>query len=160
MMTKPSTSENEVIMRRADLKNLPNFDLPDGFTLRAYRNGDDATWWQIHERADPLLAHRSGSHREFFGDDFAALQARQLFLVSPANEAIGTASAWWDDDEIGRVHWVAIVPEFQERGLAKPLIARVLQLLREHGHSRAILTTSLQRPRAIALYRSFGFAIV
>ena len=152
-------SEDEITMCRANLENLPNFDLPDGFTLRTYQSGDDATWWQIHERADPLLAHRSGSHREFFGDNFDELHARQLFLVSPANQAIGTASAWFDDAKIGRVHWVAIVPEFQGRGLAKPLIARVLQLLREHGHSRAILTTSQQRPRAIALYQSFGFGI-
>lgn len=157
MSNDSSVKEDEVTMWRADLENLPDFALPDGFTLRAFEPGDDAKWWQIHERADPLMAHRSGSHREFFGSDFDALHARQLFLVSPNGEAIGTASAWWDDDETGRVHWVAIVPEFQGRKLAKPLIARVLQLLRAHGHSRAILTTSRQRPRAIALYRGFGF---
>lgn len=156
-MSTDSTGENEVTMTRADLDNLPVFELPDGFTLRAFEPGNDATWWHIHERADPLLAHRNGSHRQFFGDELDILHARQLFLISPDNQAIGTATAWWDDAETGRVHWVAMVPEFQGRGLAKPLIARVLQLLRAHEHLRAILTTSLQRPRAIALYRGFGF---
>ena len=151
--------ETKVTMQRADLHNLPVFELPAGFALRAFESGDDATWWQIHERADPLLAHRSGTYREFFGDNFDALHARQWFLIAPQGEAIGTASAWWDDEETGRVHWVAIVPEFQGRGLAKPLLSHVLQSLRAHGHTRAILTTSLQRPRAIVLYQSFGFEI-
>ena len=156
-MTSDDFSEDEVTMWRADLENLPDFALPSGFTLRAYKRGDDQTWWQIHERADLLLAHRGGSHAQFFGEDFAALHARQFFLVAPDGEAIGTASAWWDDETTGRVHWVAIVPQFQGRGLAKPLLARVLQTLREHRHTRAVLTTSRQRPRAIALYRGLGF---
>ena len=154
-----SSTEQSVIMTRADLENLPNFELPDGFAIRPFEAGDDATWWQIHELADPLQAHQNGSHRQFFGEDFSELHARQMFLVAPSGEAIGTATAWGDDDELGRVHWVAIVPEFQGRGLAKPLLSHILTTLRERGHSRAILDTSNQRPRAIALYERFGFVV-
>ena len=154
-----NSNPNSVIMTRPNLENIPVFELPPGFSIRPYQSGDDEVWWQIHERADPLLAHRSGSHREFFGVDFDELRARQMFLMSPANQPIGTATAWHTSEALGRVHWVAIVPEFQGRGLAKPLLSHIMVTLRELGHTRAILDTDTQRPRAIALYQSFGFAI-
>lgn len=152
-------AEQSVIMTRDDLENIPAFDWPAGFSIRSFQPGDDRVWWDIHERADPFKAHLMGTHRQFFGDDLDELRARQWFIMSPDGEPIGTASAWRDSDEVGRVHWVAIVPEFQGRGLAKPLLTHVLTTLRDLGHARAILDTSQQRPRAIALYRFFGFEI-
>lgn len=150
-------AESSVFMMRDDLENVSHFDWPQGFSIRPFEAGDDQTWWEIHELADPLQAHRLGTHRQFFGDDFDQLRARQYFIVSPDGQPIGTATAWLDSAELGRVHWVAIVPEFQGRGLAKPLISHILERLRELGHARAILDTSSQRPRAISLYKKFGF---
>lgn len=153
------STDRRVFMTRPDLENIPIFDLPAGYGIRPYLNGDDRIWWDIHERAEPFLTHRTGTHREFFGDDLEQLGARQFFLVAPDGESIGTASAWLDSPTLGRVHWVAIVPEFQGRGLAKPLLSHILLSLRELGHSSAILDTSMQRPRAIALYEKFGFVV-
>lgn len=156
--TEDST-ERRVFMTRPDLENIPVFDVSNGFSIRSYQTGDAQLWWDIHERADPILTHRMGSHREFFGDDEKKLSARQRFLVAPDGEPIGTATAWLDSPSLGRVHWVAIVPEFQGRGLAKPLLTHTLLLLRELGHTSATLETSTLRPRAIALYEKFGFAV-
>jgi len=58
----------------------------------------------------------------------------------------------------GRVHWVAIVPEMQGKGLSKPMLSVVLDRLRELGHGRAYLTTNTVRTAAINLYLKFGFA--
>jgi hypothetical protein len=33
---------SQLHMRRADLKNLPPLELPDGYTLREYSTGDEA----------------------------------------------------------------------------------------------------------------------
>ena len=57
----------------------------------------------------------------------------------------------------GRIHWVAIVPEFQGRGLAKPLLTAVMNRMVELGHQRARLATATQRLPAINLYLKFGF---
>jgi GNAT superfamily N-acetyltransferase len=96
-----------------------------------------------------------------FGRDPAELAARQLYLYDPAGGAIGTATAWRgnliSDQTIGRIHWVAIVPDRQGQGLAKPLIAAACRRLRELGHARAYLTTSTARVPAINLYLRFGF---
>jgi GNAT superfamily N-acetyltransferase len=100
-------------------------------------------------------------YRSSFGDDEARLAERQLYLRAPDQRVIATASAWYDGDSpdtpVGRVHWVAIVPAYQGRGLAKPLLSLVCQRLRELGHREAILDTSTVRVPAVNLYRQFGF---
>ncbi len=159
----PLDEYREVIMARPDLENLPRFGLPSGFGLRAYREGDEAVWLSIHCRADAFNLFSPSTFREAFGHDEEALRSRQKYLLAPDGTPIGTASAWFDPPPtsdllgVGRVHWVAIVPEFQGRGLAKLLLSVVLQTLRELGHTSAVLSTDERRPTAIALYQRFGF---
>jgi len=57
----------------------------------------------------------------------------------------------------GRVHWMAMLPEVQGRGLGKALLTAICQRLRELGHERAYLHTSAARLPAIRLYLKFGF---
>ncbi len=152
--------ETHVQMARLDLDNWPAPPLPAGFLIRAYQSGDAVHWHAIQERADPFNSFDDTTFSIWFGDDEAVLHARQKFLLAPDGHVIGTATAWFDSPEIGRVHWVAIVPEYQGRGLARPLLGAVGQTLRELGHTRAVLTTSLERPVAIALYQTLGFEIV
>jgi len=57
----------------------------------------------------------------------------------------------------GLVHWVAIVPEEQGKGLANPLMMAVCNRLKELGYNRAYLNTSTARLPAVSLYLNFGF---
>lgn len=147
-------------MARPDFHDWPAYPLPAGFSIRAYQSGDAAHWRAIHERADPFNSFDDSTFGTWFGDDDEILRARQRFMLAPDGQIIGTATAWFDTPEIGRVHWVAILPEFHGRGLARPLLSTIGQTLQNLGHTRAVLTTSYQRPIAIALYRKFGFEIV
>jgi len=155
------SSEFPVVMVRPDLEGLPQYDLPAGFSLRAYRPGDEAEWLRIHELADRYNTFTASTFTEQFGADAEVLRRRQLYLCEPAGAAIGTATAWFDDDfrgeRWGRVHWVAIVPAFQGRGLGKPLMSAVCNRLRQLGHRRAYLTSNTARVPAIGLYLKFGF---
>lgn len=154
-----NTLETHVEMTRPNLNNWPRVDLPAGFSIRAYQSGDAAHWRAIQERADPFNTFDDTTFAAWFGTDEDVLRARQKFLIAPDGEVIGTAAAWFDSPQIGRVHWVAIQPEYQGRGLARPLLSAVGQTLRDLGHTSATLTTSIQRPLAIALYRKIGFEI-
>ena len=64
--------------------------------------------------------------REFGGGD-AHLPARQLFVCDATGREVGTATAWFNDDDRGlhwgRIHWVAISPDCQGRGLGRALVA-------------------------------------
>lgn len=152
--------ETHVVMTRSTLDNWPSSALPDGYSIRAYESGDAAHWRAIHERADPFNTFDDTTFAAWFGHDEELLRVRQKYLLAPDGEVIGTATAWFDNPEAGRVHWVAIVPEYQGRGLARPLLGEVGRTLQALGHTRAVLSTSLQRPVAIALYRKLGFEIV
>ena len=150
-----------VTMVRAQLANIPHYPLPAGYSIRAYQPGDEPTWVQIQALADRYHEITPALFAREFGRDRTVLAARQLYLCDPAGSAIGTATAWRgtlsSDQPIGRIHWVAIVPDRQGQGLAKPLMAAACRRLRELGHARAYLTTSTARLPAINLYLRFGF---
>jgi len=154
-------------MVRGDLEGLPRHALPDGFAIRPYARGDELAWARIQSAADAHNVIVADLFRAQFGDDTAELGRRLFMLEEPtaaaagSGTAIGTAAAWFGGarrgPEAGRVHWVAIHPAHQGRGLAKPLLSRVCLALRDLGHDSAFLTTSTARVPAIALYLSFGF---
>ncbi|MBE7499779.1 MAG: GNAT family N-acetyltransferase [Verrucomicrobiales bacterium] len=148
-------------MVRRHLEALPTFPLPAGYALRMFERGDAATWARLVQAADLHQAVSADRHREVFGEDLDTLRQRQFFLTAPGGEAVGTATAWygsggWERDW-GRVHWVAIRPDCQGRGLSKPLLHAVLERLRRLGHRRAYLITETVRRAALRLYLRFGF---
>jgi GNAT superfamily N-acetyltransferase len=150
-----------VTMIRENLENIPQFSLPSGFSIRWFRKGDVELWLHIQSVADLYNTITPELFVDQFGTDSSGLEKRQCFLVDNQGNAIGTASAWFDNNyngtRYGRVHWVAIVPDKQGRGLSKPLMTIVCNRLRELGHKRAYLTTSTARFPAISLYDKFGF---
>jgi GNAT superfamily N-acetyltransferase len=155
-------AEKPVWMIRDNLDDLPSFPLPQRFSIRWYQTGDRAIWENIQKRCeyDPRPFPQDLFERGF-GANPAALPERMVFLLDKAQRPIGTATAWLDENFdgklYGRVHWVAIVEEFQGRGLAKPLMSIVCSRLRELGHTRACLKTATHRVPAINLYKKFGF---
>lgn len=159
-MHSENSLETRIQMVRPHLDNWLAPPLPSGFLIRPYEPGDALHWRTIHELADPFNSFDDSTFWGRFGNDEEVLHARQKYLLAPDGQVIGTATAWFDNPEVGRVHWVAIIPEYQGKGLARPLLGAVGQTLRELGHTQAVLTTSLERPVAIALYQTLGFEIV
>jgi GNAT superfamily N-acetyltransferase len=144
-----------------ELSNAPNYELPPAFSFKWYTLGDEQSWLEIQQSADRYNQISLDLFRQQFGYDLERLRKRQCFIIDAKQRAIGTATAWFDlnyfGKEYGRIHWVAIIPEMQGQGLAKPLMAFICQRLQEMGHNRAYLTTSLERIVAIDLYLKFGF---
>ena len=149
-------------MTRASLAGVPGYLVPAGHAIRPYRPGDEQTWFRIQSAADRHNRITPGSFEREFGDDPDVLGRRLFFLLEPGGTAIGTAAAWFGDEHygqhMGRVHWVAIDPGHQGRGLSKPLLSKVCNVLAEMGHDEAYLVTSSGRVAAIRLYLHFGFA--
>ena len=150
-----------VSMVRENLADIPFHPVPAGYEIQPYRQGDEQAWVAIEAAADRYNSITPDLFVREFGNDAAILSQRQLFLRTSDGAPIGTSTAWFDPNHngrpFGRIHWVAIVPEFQGRGLSKCLLSRTCLLLRELGHNNAYLVTSTARLPAIKLYRSFGF---
>lgn len=156
-----NTEPQRVVMVRKDLEQIPQFSLPEGFILRWYEPGDERLWIRIHLVTERLRIVTPELFFQQFGSDLEMLARRQCYLFAPDGTAIGTSTAWFDDafegQRCGRVHWVAVLPEFQGRGLGKALVTHTCRRLRELGHDRAYLATSALRIPAIRLYLQFGF---
>ena len=149
-------------MVRSDLDHLPDYEIPSPFSIRRYLPGDELAWQQIHFEADVYNTFPDSRFVEQFGTNEDRILENQFYLCDTSGCPVGTATAWHrrmegraKDD--GLVHWVAIAPPHQGKGLSKPLLSAVCQRLRERGFERAYLDTSSARIAALALYLSFGF---
>jgi GNAT superfamily N-acetyltransferase len=155
------TEENlDICMIRENLDGIPDYALPAGYAIRWYQPGDEEAWRKIHLLADPYTKMTPSLFEKQFGKDVRMLADRQCFLVDSNDSPIGTATAWMGDhggQSLGRIHWLAIVPVEQGKGLAKSLLSTVCERLKNLGHNSAFLTTQTIRIAAINLYLKFGF---
>ena len=148
-------------MARSHLRDIPEHCLPKPWTLRSFRPGDEDAWVRIEQAADEHQPISRAVFYQQFAHRHEELVMRMLFLCDGTGHEVGTTTAWYDDigddPATGRIHWVAIAPEAQGNGLARPLIAATCRRLAELGHSSVYLTTEDVRERAIKLYLAFGF---
>ena len=144
-----------------DLEGVPEAALPEPFTIRRYAEGDEENWTNIHLEADLYSDITPELFGEEFGHDRKMLAQRQYYLCDGDGKTVGTTTVWTNADfpekNWGRIHWVAIVPSAQGKGLAKPLLSVCLKRMKELGHNGAYLDTSSVRVPAINLYIRYGF---
>ena len=153
----------DVKMSRESLDDIPDYSLPAGYSIRWYQPGYEKYWHKIQLLADEYTRVTPDLFEEQFGTDTQLLCDRQCFLCDSEGNIIGTATAWLDNQSEkspGRIHWVAIIPQEQGKGLAKPLLTIICKRLKELGHTKTYLTTQSVRIPAINLYTKFGFTPV
>lgn len=152
----------DVWMIHRDLTAAPRYAMPPEYSVRAYRPGDVAAWVRIQQAAETFFTPTAQTFAESMGSDEAVLVERVRFLVDARGEEVGTITAWSDAEfdgvDRGRIHWVALHPSAQGRGLAKPMLSAACDLLLARGYDNAWLWTGTGRTAALNLYLHFGFA--
>ena len=150
----------ELIMERATLDDLPPNTDAANCAIRGYQPGDEVAWTRIQSEADRHNTITAELFTREFSNVVDQLAKRVLFAVVPTSGLVGTAAAWWGSsptDRWGRVHWVAVQPAWQRRGIGRKLLVSVCYRLRNLGHKSVFLTTSPVRLEALRLYLSLGF---
>ncbi|MHC4940771.1 MAG: GNAT family N-acetyltransferase [Planctomycetota bacterium] len=147
----------EVMMTLARLPSGP-VELPARARLRPFAPGDRRRWVEIQESTG---AYGSVS-AEMFDREFGySDHADRILFVEMKGEPVGISAAWFPEagmpDSAGRVHWVAVKPSHQGRGLGRALVLATLKRLRALGYESAYLTTGSENEDAIGFYRSLGF---
>ena len=151
------TNPDNVLMVRKDLKNFSQYEFENGYYTRFYQPGDMLKWIEIQSLSNPDSTFSKEKFEATYDYKTELLNNRMLFLCNSKGLEIGTATAWFENDDVGLLHWLAIVPAFQGRGLSKPLMTSVFNLLVKFGYKSCILRTKLSRIIAIKLYIKFGF---
>ncbi len=154
-------ASTHLTMIRDDFRDRPVYTIPEGYSIRWHQPGDEEQWRRLQQRADEINAITAALFRDQFGDDPAEHARRIAYLIDPEGHFAGTAAAWYGSarygTDIGRVHWVAIDPDYQGRRLSYPLMGVILDRLEELGHASVYLTTDTRRPAAVRLYERLGF---
>ncbi|GGI39533.1 GNAT family N-acetyltransferase [Mammaliicoccus stepanovicii] len=150
-------------MIRQNLNQIPQYDLPEGFSIRKFEEGDEQNWAEIETSADEFSTVENALKRfdREFGYDIESMKNRCLFIMNNKGEAIGTTTAWYGDGEgtnqdIGRIHFVAIKQEYQGKKLSKPLLTEALNVIATF-HDKVYLTTQTTSYKAINMYLKYGF---
>ena len=124
------------------MNDVPQFAFPEGFSIRPMQAGEGALWTDIERDAEPYHTISDELFGRTFGDDLAATTWRCFFIIDSRGVAAGTLSAWYDRNfkggDWGRIHWVAVRPAYQRRGLARAALTFAmgrLALLARAGHA-------------------------
>jgi mycothiol synthase len=151
------------LMTRSLTEPLPDARFPDGFSLRAFRPGeDDDAWLAINAAA---FAHHpeQGAWRS---SDLSQRMAEPWFDASGflllVDDATGELAGYhWTkvhtDVVAGEVYVVGVAPEHQGRGLAKPLTVAGLAYLRDRGLPTVMLYVDGDNTAAVRTYSGLGF---
>lgn len=152
-----------VTMVRESLLDIPQYSLPESFKFKLFSEGDEHDWARIETKVTEFKSEQLALERfsKEFGSYMNDMKGRCLFIENKHGKKIATTTAWYggltDDGKVsGRIHWVGVIPAYQGRKLAKPLLSAAMNILASH-HAEAYLTTQTTSYRAINMYLNYGF---
>lgn len=146
-------------MVRPHLENLPELQLPTGYDLRTYREGDDIHWARI-------ISDSFGGRERTAEDTQNEITRSDVFLpdglyfTTYQGIPVGTACAWRqsvDEKEVGYVHMVGVMEAHTGHKLGTWVSLSILIYFRDNGFKCAMLDTDDFRVPAIKTYLNLGF---
>lgn len=160
MNNQPATPAPQLCMIRRRLDDLPVVELPEGYAIRTYRDGDGKHWAGILRESfkddsfDEARFDREMKAHPAFRPD------RIFFVCSSDGSPCGTASAYRQEsfgNNTGYLHYVAVCPAHAGKRLGTAVSIAVLNKFRSEGFSSAVLQTDDFRLAAIRTYLRLGF---
>ena len=146
-------------MVRPSLDNLPKIELPSGYQLRTYQDGDDIHWANI-------ISDSFGGRERTAQDTQNEITNRDVFVpdglyfITHQDIPIATACAWRqsvEETDVGYVHMVGVVGKHTGKKLGKWVSLAVLNYFQENGFTCSMLDTDDFRIPAIKTYLNLGF---
>lgn len=155
----------DVLMKRDNRTELPNYILPAGFRFTGFRTGDEKEWAEIETSVGEFK--RSVDALVYFQKNYLPqvneLERRCIFIEKDYGIKAATLTVWWNYTGLRRdpwIHWVAVRPEYQGLGLGKALVSEGMKKLMDIEGDRDIyLHTQTWSYKAINIYRDAGFKI-
>ena len=164
-----------VVMVRENRDNVPAHPLPEGYHFAPFTPCDEENWIRLQLEVTHVESYAQG--KQIFREEFLqapedipcencpgyeAVVKRTVQVKDAQENLVGVATLWMGDTFGGiwqRVHWVAVHPDHQGKGLAKCMMARILELYGELACATPIyLTTQTKTYRAVRIYKQMGFA--
>ncbi|EDO37918.1 predicted protein [Nematostella vectensis] len=160
MQKSCDTGQCWFIFRDLQSRALPSAQVPEGYTLRGWWDGAEVVWLQIVKKAfedfvkdwtAETFVSRYKNQNNFFKDGF--------FMVKHKDTFVATCFSWQDkrDSSNGQLHWLAVLPEHQGKGIGKWLAVEVLKFFKSKGKTAVSLKAEVTNKKAIRFYKAIGF---
>ncbi len=153
----------ELLLERK-LSDIANYSLPAGYQFVPYSDGDREQWIDIEMSAKEFSNYEQGleAWNRYYANSLKILPERMFFIENEKGEKVATATALYDihgrdTSGAGWLHWVAVKREYQGKGLSKPLITYVLNVMKNLGYLHAKIPTQTNTWLACKVYLDLGF---
>ncbi len=160
-------------MLRPTLENIPNFTLPEGLEIRPVQPDHFRKIWDadIDAMGDHWgVTQKTEEHYQAWLNNNAISQPNlwQVAWDIATNQVAGQVRNFILHDENkkysrkrGYTEFISVRRSWRKRGVARALIARSLQALKEHGMTESTLGVDTHNLNgAVSLYEAFGFRAV
>ncbi|MDR6123633.1 mycothiol synthase [Bacillus sp. SLBN-46] len=143
---------------------VPDFTMPEGYEIRPYRLGVDEEAWCTVRNAG--FANLKGSETPHTPDMVAKMMGNDDYIEGASlilyhkNRPVGVIRGAVDDYEdapIMNIGPIAIMPEYQGKGLGRILLRYLLHFAKQISYDKTILCVNAENERAKALYIQEGF---
>ena len=141
-----------------------SMELPPGYNFRSFLIGDEIYWAEIETSVGEFANEKESA--EYFVKNYQSHTQevyKRVYFLQDGEKKIGTISAWWNFTGTRKdpsIHWVAIKPEYQGRGLGRPLINYgIKKCIEIDGNKDIFIHTQTWSYKAIYLYMTEGFRI-
>lgn len=145
-------------------EDVPEHSLPEGYEIRSCKLGqDEATWCEVRNASFATL---KGSEtpvtpdmisKMLVGEDHLEGGEMILYHDGKAVGVVRGAKDEYEDKPIMNIGPLAILPDYQGRGLGRILLRASLKFAKENGYESTILCVNGENERAKALYIQEGF---
>lgn len=151
----------ELLMTLDNFDDAKKYELPNGFVFVFFSGQKDVDEWiKIHIKSGEFASYERGlSYFNLFYSKFLNELNKRLFFIEYNGKKIATATIS-PTDAYGYhavIDWLAIIKDFQGKGLAKPLISKCIDLAKSLGYGKLLLHTQTHTWLAAKLYLDMGF---
>lgn len=143
------------------LLDLPQPELPAGFTARSVRGSEDlANRVAVHQQSWNSTRVTEQSYRNLM-NTWPYRPDLDWIIEAPNGEFVANCHIWYDDgNRVGLIEPVGTVPKFRRRGLSRAVCLAALAALDEAGAAMVVVVAPRgdeAYPIPQKLYRSMGF---
>ncbi len=148
---------SQLRMEKTGLSDVPELAVPEGYVMRSFREGDEASLARIYA-VSRLDKDTVDIVRQDILEDPCFTPGR-VFIAEHSGDIVGTASTWLapDEPDAGYLHMVGVLDGHRGKRLGVALTCAALRFSRYEGFDIQRLMTDDWREDAIRLYIDLGF---
>ena len=147
-----------------DELEVPEIKLSEGYSIRPFKLGEDEeTWCKVRNAS---FANLKGSETPKTPEDVVKMISSDdnieggsmiLYHNERPVGVVRCANDEYEDLPIMNIGPLAIIPEYQGKGLGRMLLRTSLKFAKDNGYNRTILSVNAENERAKSLYIQEGF---